>query len=190
MLAALGAHVVDADAVYHGLIAPEDGRASALTCAIGAAFTQVVGADGVLDRRTLGAIVFKDAQARARLEGITHPAVAEAVQVQLTQWATQGVSQAIYDVPLLFEREMQARFAGIIVVWVPKAVQLARLIARDALDANAAQARLAAQLPLDVKRAQARWVIDNSTSLGATEAQVAVIYRALQAAGAPFTSAL
>lgn len=177
MLLTLGAHVVDADAVYHRLVAPEGGAPSRLTQAIAAQFGAVITADGALDRRALGAIAFADPQARARLEAVTHPAVGAAVQQQLTQWADAGVEHAVYDVPLLFELEMQARFAGVVLVWVPRAVQHARLKLRDGIDDDAAELRLRAQLPLDSKREHATWCIDNSGSLDQTQTQVITIWR-------------
>ncbi|KAK1548411.1 hypothetical protein Q3G72_015368 [Acer saccharum] len=177
MLVSMGAHVVDADAVYHGLVAPVGDKPSALTQAIAAQFSGVVRPDGALDRRALGSMVFADAAARKRLEAITHPAVASAVQKRVAQWSVQGVPHAVYDVPLLFERNMQDKFAGIIVVWVPLAMQIMRLKQRDNLDDTAALLRLGAQLPLDDKRIAARWTIDNSGSLQKTQAQTELIWQ-------------
>jgi dephospho-CoA kinase len=83
-----------------------------------------------------------------------------------------GEPIAIYDVPLLYERGMQDMLAGVAVVWVPKATQLERLMARDELSVEAAQSRLDSQLSLDEKKDKATWVIDNSGSLEETARQV------------------
>jgi dephospho-CoA kinase len=72
---------------------------------------------------------------------------------------------------------------GVVVVWVPREVQKARLMARDGLAEDAAEARLAAQLPLDEKRQHATWLVDNSGGLEATRAQVERIWREIQARG-------
>lgn len=68
---------------------------------------------------------------------------------------------------------------GVILAWCPRAVQLARLQARDGLTLEQAEARLASQMPIDDKRAFARWIIDNGGPLEATRAQVEAIARAL-----------
>jgi dephospho-CoA kinase len=180
MLARLGAQIVDADAVYHGLLRPEAGAPSPLARTLAAAFQSVLLPDGQIDRRALGTLVFENPAARARLEALTHPAVAEAVTAHLQTLADGGCRHAVYDVPLLYERDMQARFAGIMLVWVPPAIQLARLMARNGLDAASAAARIAAQLPLDSKRQRARWVIDNSADRDTTQRQVAAIWQAIQ----------
>jgi len=71
----------------------------------------------------------------------------------------------------------------VVLVWVPREVQKARLMARDGLDEAAAEARLAAQLPLDEKRQHATWVVDNSGELGTTRARVEEVWRAMLARG-------
>lgn len=182
MLAALGAPILDADAVYHGLLAPANGARSPLAAQIEISFPGVLLADGRIDRAALGSLVFADPAARQRLEALTHPAVAQAVQGQLMRWRDAGVTQAVYDVPLLYEKGLEAAMDGVAVVWVPASVQHARLMGRDNLSAAAAQARLDAQLPIDEKRRRATWVIDNSGSLAATQAQVQALWAAWQAA--------
>jgi dephospho-CoA kinase len=179
MFARLGAQLVDADAVYHSLLQPVDGQPSPLAARLSVAFGDILQVGGHVDRRRLGASIFADPDARRRLEALTHPAVAANVAVRLQQLAAAGCPHALYDVPLLYERDMHSRFAGVILVWVPAHVQLARLMARDGIDAAAAALRVAAQLPLDDKRARAHWVVDNSGSLTQTEAQVCTIWQAI-----------
>ncbi len=79
--------------------------------------------------------------------------------------------------PLLYERGLDAGMHGVVVVWVPRDVQLARLAAREGLAREAAEKRLAAQMPLDAKRARATWVVDNGGTLEATRSQVERIWR-------------
>ena len=180
-----GAGIVDADATYHRLIGPEAGAPSALAQAVGAAFPGVLLDDGQLDRRRLGQLVFADAAARSRLEALTHPAVARASRAQVVALRAAGHAQVFYDVPLLFERGLRHTVAGVLLVWIPAALQKTRLMARDGLDAAAAEARLAAQWPIDRKRAGARWIVDNSGSPDATAAQVAAIWADLAGPPAP-----
>ena len=142
--------------------------------------------DGSIDRGALGGIVFANAEKRRALELITHPAVAAAVASEVDALQRQGqVSHVLYDVPLLFERSLEASFEGVVVVWVPKAVQMARLVTRDNLTVTAATQRLAAQMSLDDKRQRARWVVDNSGTLNETEAQVEEIWREMRQVDLP-----
>ena len=177
---ALGVPVVDADALYHALVAPVAGAPSPLVTRLaesaGGRFAGVVGPDGALDRSALGRIVFADATARLDLEAVTHPAVAEAAEAALQALMKAGHPWALYDVPLLYERALEAKFAGVVVVWVPREVQLARLAARDGIVGEAAEARLAAQLPLDAKRARAQWVVDNAGTREQALRQVRAVY--------------
>jgi len=185
MLEVLGAQVLDADAIYHELIRPTGEAPSPLARRIAARFPGVLGPDGAIDRAALGAIVFDDPEARQALGEITHPAVAAEVQARTAELARRGVDPVIYDVPLLFERGLEAGMHGVIVVWVPRAAQVARLCARDGLSSDAAAARLAAQWPLDDKRARADWLIDNSGTLEATQAQVERAWAAIVAGEGP-----
>ncbi len=172
MLAERGVHLIDADAVYHSLLEPVDGVASPLAQRIEHRFPGVLEPDGTLNRKVLGARVFSDASERRVLEQLTHPAVAEAVGEQIRELREAGVEHIFYDVPLLFERGLDKGMAGVVVVWAPRHLQLARLIQRDQLNAEEAEQRINAQMPIDEKRDRATWVIDNSGSLDETEAQV------------------
>jgi len=179
MLRELGAHVLDADVLAREVVEP----GTPGLAAVAARFPGVVGPDGRLDRVKLGARVFADADERAALNAIIHPRVREAFLARVQALDAQGVERVIYDVPLLIESGMHTWLEGVAVVWVPRDLQKARLMARDGLDAAAAEARLAAQLPLDEKRAHATWLIDNSGDLASTQAQVEAVWRAMLARG-------
>jgi dephospho-CoA kinase len=181
MLRELGAELIDADAVYHDLIEPKDGAPSELAARIGERFPGVLGANGVLDRRALGARVFADKGELQALGAITHPAVAAESARRVGELAARGVTRVVYDVPLLYERGLDKGMEGVIVVWVPRATQLARLIPRDGISPDAAEQRLASQLPLDEKRARATWVVDNSGAREDTRRQVQQIWRGILA---------
>ena len=179
MLTDLGAHVLDADAIYHGLIAPSGGKPSQLTAAIGRRFPGVVKADGTLDRAALGKIVFNDEGQRRQLNALTHPAVAAAFNEQVDALKAEGVTTVFYDVPLLYENGLEKGMDGVIVVWVPRDVQLKRLMERAGIDEADAKARLASQMSLDAKRKQADWVIDNSGRLSRTRRLLKEVWREL-----------
>jgi dephospho-CoA kinase len=182
LFAALGASVLGADATYHALLAPVAGSPSALAQRLIAAFPDlpILRANGSIDRQVLGGQVFANAALRARLEAIAHPAVAAATAAEVEKLRQKNVPHVLYDVPLLYEKNLQKTFAGVVVVWVPRALQLQRLQARDALSADAATTRLASQLNLDEKKQLARWVVDNSGSRADTDAQVKTIWEAMQ----------
>lgn len=179
MLRELGAHVLDADVIAREVVEP----GTPGLAAVAERFPGVVGPDGRLDRARLGAHIFANPAERAALNEIVHPRVREAFAEKLQALEAQGVAQVVYDVPLLVENGMHVWMEGTALVWVPRDVQKARLMARDGLDAAAAEARLAAQLPLDEKRAHATWVIDNSGDLASTRAQVEAVWRAMLARG-------
>lgn len=179
MLRELGAHVLDADVIARQVVEP----GTPGLAAVAARFPGVVGPDGRLDRAKLGARIFADPHERAALNAITHPLVREEFTRQMRALEAQGVERLVYDVPLLIESGLHAGMDGVVLVWVPRALQKARLMARDSLSDEAAEARLTSQLPLDAKRPHATWLVDNSEDLEATRAQVERIWREIQARG-------
>lgn len=179
MLRELGAHVLDADVIARQVVEPGTlGLAE-----VAARFPGVLGPDGRLDRAKLGARVFADAAERAALNAILHPRIRDEFARQTLALEAQGVPHVLYDAPLLIENNLHVGMDGVVLVWVPRAVQKARLMARDGLSDEAAEARLAAQLPLDAKREHATWLVDNSGGLEATRAQVERIWGEIQARG-------
>jgi dephospho-CoA kinase len=183
MLRELGATVIDADAIVHELQAKGEPMVDEIARAFGPG---VLTPDGALDRKALGAIVFRDEDARARLNRIVHPPVGAEFARRLAAAIADDVPLVVLDIPLLFEgresgkgsaaaRNVQAT----VVVWVPEPVQIERQIARDGCTRDEALARVGSQLPLDRKRELADHVIDNSGSLAETERQVRELYARL-----------
>lgn len=179
MLRELGAPVLDADVIAREVVEP----GTPGLAAVAARFPNVLTPDGRLDRARLGARVFADASERAALNAIIHPLVGQRFLEKLQALEAQGVERAVYDVPLLIENGLQAGMDGVVLVWVPRSLQKARLMARDGLDEAAAEARLAAQLPLDEKRPHATWIVDNSGDLASTRTQVEQVWQAMLARG-------
>jgi len=180
MLRELGAPVIDADQVARDVVAPGTPALAEIVAEFGAG---VLAQDGTLERKKLGAIVFADPALRARLNAITHPRVGAETARRTQELGAAGHQVVIYDVPLLVESRLHEAMAGVIVVAVPREVQLARVIARDGLTAAEAEARLAAQLPLEAKLKVADYVIDNSGPLGDTRRQVASVWQDIRAGG-------
>jgi len=146
-------------------------------------FPGVLGPDGRLDRAKLGARVFADPAERAALNALLHPRIGAAFLEKTQALAAQGVERLIYDAPLLIENGLHAGMDGVVLVWAPRELQKQRLMARDGLEAQAAEARLAAQLPLQEKRQHATWIVDNTGELTSTRAQVEEVWRAMLARG-------
>jgi len=179
MLRELGAHVLDADVIAREVVEPgTPGLAEVAT-----RFPGVLGPDGRLDRARLGARVFADPAERAALNALLHPRIGAAFLEKTQALAAQGVERLIYDAPLLIENGLHAGMDGVVVVWATRELQKQRLMARDGLESQAAEARLAAQLPLEEKRRHATWIVDNTGELISTRAQVEEVWRAMLARG-------
>lgn len=161
MFHGLGVPVFDADAAVHVL----QGPGGALLPAIEAAFPGTTGPDGV-DRQKLGAAVFGDAAALARLEAIVHPAVAAMRQQFLIDHARAPL--VVFDIPLLFEKSGRGLVDAVLVVSASAEAQRARVLARPGMTEEKFERILALQMPDPDKRAQADYVIDTGTSLAET----------------------
>jgi dephospho-CoA kinase len=125
-------------------------------------FPTVIGADGVIDRKALAAVVFADDAARAELEGIVHPAVRARVLAELeAHRATDDV--VIIDVPLFVETGGRNRYpvSGVLVVDAPEDVTRERLVRDRAMTADQANERIAAQVSRTARIAVADFVILN-----------------------------
>jgi dephospho-CoA kinase len=175
VLRELGATVVDADELAREVVRP----GQPAHAEIKARWPQVIGKDGALDRARLGEIVFSDPEARAALNAMTHPRIAEASAARIEAAAGRGERLAFYEAALLVENKVDEALDGLWVVSLPEDVQLARVMARDGLSEAAARARIAAQLPLATKVARATHVIDNAGPPERTRAAVEALYRAL-----------
>jgi dephospho-CoA kinase len=164
LLRARGVPVLDADAYAKAAVAVGSPALAEIARTFGPG---VLAPDGSLDRKRMAALVFADPSARARLEGITHPAVRRALAEESARLAAAGHALAFYDTPLLFEVGLDRTLDCVVVVWASAATQRARLEARDGLAPADADARLAAQLPIDEKAARADLVVENEGPLAA-----------------------
>ncbi|MBT9586798.1 dephospho-CoA kinase [bacterium] len=153
--------VVDADEVSRTVQRPGSPLFYAIVEAFG---PDVVNEQGDLDRAVLGQKVFSDATALERLNGLTHPAIWAEMQDQVKQ-LEQSHPVVVVMVPLLLESRRQDWVDEVWVVSLPYPLQKARLMARNPLTEEEAEARMAAQMPLAEKVALAHRVIDNSGSL-------------------------
>lgn len=172
MFRELGVPVFDADAEVHRL----QGPGGALVAAIEAAFPGTTGPQGV-DRPALGAAVFGDPDALARLEAIVHPAVAALREAFLARH--RGAALVVLDIPLLFEKGTDAHVDAVAVVSAPAAVQRARVLSRPAMTEEKFARILGLQVADADKRARADHVIDTGRTLAQTRDEVARLVSAL-----------
>lgn len=173
-----GATVIDADALAREVVEPGQPALAEITARFG---RDVITAEGQLDRAKLGSIVFADPDARRDLERITHPRVRDLMQRRIAAALAADADLIVAEVPLLFETRTEALYEGVMLVYAPADVQLARLTARDGIDEAAARQRLSAQMPIEEKRARATWVIDNSATVDSTREQISRWWNALLA---------
>jgi dephospho-CoA kinase len=169
-----GAALLDADVVAREVVEPGQPAFDE----IAARFPGVVVA-GQLDRKKLGDRIFGDPAERAALNAITHPRIQARVLERTVALAEKGVPVVIYDAALLIENRLHEAMEGVILVVAPPAVQRQRLIARNGLTGEEADARIAAQMPQEEKRKFATWVIDNGGTLADTQKQVAALWETL-----------
>jgi len=139
----------------------------------------VLAGDRSLDRQRLGAIVFDDPERRRTLERITHPRIAARSAERLAELSRDGPPYVLYEAALLVENGVHRSLPALVVVSADEETRIRRVMERDGLDARAARARLAAQLPLADKVAVADHVIDNGGSLEQTRRQVRAVHDAL-----------
>lgn len=160
-----GVPVFDADAEVRRM----QGPGGELVPEIEAAFPGSTDDDGVI-RDALGAKVFADPDALARLEMIVHPAVGRARQQFLE--ANAGEPLVVFDIPLLFEKDLAGLVDSIVVVSAPPEIQRERVLARPGMTGEKFADILDLQLPDAAKRARADYVIENGGTLDETASQV------------------
>ena len=180
-LARAGFQILDLDRVAHEVIARNGPAYAEVVSEFGPG---ILAPDGQIDRRALGAIVFADPAARRRLNALVHPRVRAEERRALLAMGDGPGAVLVVEAAIIVETGQHLRFDRLLVAYCPPAEQLRRLQERDRLDASAAAARVAAQMPVAEKRRFAHFEIDTSGSLAETETsvdRVAVELRALAA---------
>ncbi len=178
-LGALGALVVDTDALAHALTALEGAAIPAIAAVFGA---DMIGPDGAMDRAKMRALVFARPDERRRLEAILHPLIASATRAQASR---AGAGQAVvFDVPLLTESgTWRARVDRVVVVDCAEATQVARVVRRSGWTAEAVERAIAQQASRAQRRAIADAVIVNEAlTLAELEAEADALWAAWTAA--------
>jgi dephospho-CoA kinase len=180
-LAEHGAVVVDADVLAREVVQPGTPGLAEIARQFG---TSVIAADGALNRPALGAIIFADADRRAALNAITHPAIWRRAK-ELFDSAERANPDAVvvYDVPLLAEAasDRPMSFDLIVVVHADAATRIGRLVTLRGLSREDAEARLGSQTTDEQRLSIADVVIDSNGTLGHTLEQADALWERLTA---------
>lgn len=178
ILRALGAQVIDADALAREIVQPGQPALLEIVATFG---RDVLQTDGTLDRAKLRKIVFDNPDARRRLEGITHPRIRQLAQQRIEQNKRSGASLVVYEAPLFFETKIHEWLRPVILVACDASTQRRRLERRDNLSQEEIDRHLQAQMSLEEKRRLADYVIENNGSLDDLEREVAALMQTLLA---------
>src|SRR3990172_7070910 len=148
--------IIDADLLAREVVEPGEPAYAKIVAEFG---KQILDAEGQIDRKKLGAVVFGDAAKRKRLEEFTHPEIRQRQAAILAEVITEG-------------------FEGIAIF---EAAQLRRIMLRDDIPEAEALQKIRSQMPLSLKVKQAHYVVDNSGAREETERRVREVYQALLA---------
>jgi dephospho-CoA kinase len=178
MLRAKGAAVVCADGIGHEVYQPGTAALDEIVSAFG---RQVLTADGQVDRRKLGSIVFADPEARRRLNAIVHPPMRRLMAERLDKLRRHGVSVAVLEAAILIEAGWDDLTDEVWLVLVQPAVAAQRLMERSGLSAEDAEARIASQLSNEDRLRHADLIVDTGCSLAEVARRVDELWEGLMA---------
>ncbi|MDR4889200.1 dephospho-CoA kinase [Fredinandcohnia sp. QZ13] len=131
--------------------------------------------DKTINRPKLGSIVFFSEDKRLLLNSIVHPAVRKQMLKEKEEHMMNGEETVVLDIPLLFESKLTSLVDKTLLVYVDYEKQLSRLMNRNSLTKEEAEARIQSQMPLKDKIQLADAVIDNNGTIEATKDQFRVI---------------
>ena len=171
-LEALGALVLDCDAIYHELLEND----AELIAALDAAFPGTV-RNGVVDRKALGKLVFSDPIMLEKLNGISWRSVKQAVEQRLRDHAMRGGSLAAIDAVELIASGLSERCAATVGILADRDTRIARVTARDGISREAAEARLDAQKPDSYYRDRCSHILLNNADMDRFAADCQALYK-------------
>ena len=154
-----GFSVIDADLIAHEQL---EICKREIVCEFG---EQILDEAGKIERKKLGAIVFRKPKKLKNLEQILHPKIKAEILSQASQLERLGQVYFV-DIPLFFEKkERYSEFKNVAVIYAPKELLLSRLMSRNGLSLNEAKARVELQMDIEKKRKMAKFIIDNSSDM-------------------------
>lgn len=156
MLAELGAEIIDADKIAHEVLQLDGEAYEDVVAYFG---RSILRANGEIDRKKLGEMVFSNENLRQHLEKLTHPYIIDRIRSQLKE--TEDEHETVLVAPLLYEAGLEDLVDSVWVVYASLPIQIKRLKERDGLSRGEARNRIDAQLSLDKKKEMADKVIYN-----------------------------
>ena len=175
----LGAKIIDADKLGHGVILPYKSAWKKIVKLFG---KDILQNDLIIDRKKLGKIVFANQALLKKLNEITHPKITKLIKKEINLAKNKTRSQEkilVIDAALIYEAKIDRLMDKIIVVYIDEDEQIKRLIKRNNLSKKEALQRIKSQIPMKEKAKMADYVIDNSNSLNKTKEQVEKIWQSL-----------
>ena len=169
ILQGLGATVINADRVGHEAYKPDFPAWREVVAAFGDGIVQPT---GEIDRKRLGAIVFADKEAMAKLNSIMHPRIAEIIQTKMDELRQEGTQAVVVEAALLVEAGWEYLVDEVWVTSSPEDMVLERLRLRNGLSDDAIKRRISAQLPPEQRLCHAQAVVRNSGNIGELQQEV------------------
>ena len=174
----LGCHTLDADVTAREVVLPGSAGLAAVAEAFG---SDILNPDGSLNRQHLGKIIFADEEKRQRLNHILHPFIIARQDEIMREWEREDPDGiGLIDAALMIESGGYRRFDKLIVVHCRPEVQLERLMLRNSLSREEAQARIDAQMPQAEKQKYADFLIDTSDGFEPTRTRTIEVYNNLK----------
>jgi dephospho-CoA kinase len=180
LLAERGLKVIDADQVARDVVAPGSPWLDELARSFG---SEILDADGRLDRAALAARALADPAGQARLHAILHPPIREKLQAEVERLGEEGTPAVVIEAALALEGGQASFYDLVVVVVAPDAEKIRRAVARG-MSAEEAERRLRLLWPDAEKMARADRVIHNDGSLPALAAAADELARDIRAAAA------
>ena len=154
--------VIDADEVARKVVEPNSQGVKEIRKAFG---NDVFEEDGSLNRQKLGELVFSDVENRQKLDELLQPLIKIMILDEIEAYRQKGEKMIVLDLPLLFEKQYEELCEEIIVVYVPRELQLERLMKRNQYTKQEALSRIDSQLSIEEKRKRATVLLDNQGTI-------------------------
>ena len=154
--------VIDADEVARKVVEPNSQGARKIRKTFS---SDVFEEDGSLNRQKLGSLIFSNAENRQKLDDLLQPLIKIMILDEIEEYRQKGETMIVLDLPLLFEKQYEELCEEIIVVYIPRELQLERLMRRNQYTKQEALSRIDSQLSIEEKRKRATVLLDNQGTI-------------------------